>query len=465
VQPFPDAVAVLALQNGPDAIRLASGEAQLDLVGYGALNNPAYYELEPAQDAAAGFSLCRVPDGEDTDDNRSDFAALLPNPGAYNVPRRDLSINPDPLLVRVVEADAIAPVSCFVRNEGIHAIPANAFTTELWDSSRYDVRLLGTIPGCALDPGEQVNIEVQAVLPRGYHWLRGRLRLSGDERSRNDSIEFVMRAGTPPVLISEVMSYPANGSPQYVELFNGGSEEADCAGWFIRDAAHAPVPFPPLAIAPRGYSALTPDRSQLLSTFPAAGEGTIVQVDGSWPYFNHTGSGQYADSVEISDMFGFVVDRIAYPPQESTLRGRSIERVDLYPGNGKHTWILSSSPYGGTPGARNSVFRESPPSGGSIACSPNPFSLRDEVLLIELSTAEDVERVVVSVYDLSGMRLHEVGASARTPALFVWDGRGRNGSFVGPGIYLVVCEKFFRDGGKGVERVVVGCGEKRFGGK
>lgn len=465
VNPRPDAVVTLALQNGPDAIRLVSEEVQLDLVGYGALDDPSYYETSPAPDVTAGFSLGRSPDGGDSDDNLRDFAVLRPSPSAFNIPRRDLSIEADPRNPRIIDAGAALSISFLVRNDGTASIPEDAFTVELWDSNGSSSRLLDAVPGRALEPGERAAFGFQAGLPGGYHRLQGRLRLPGDERSWNDRVEFVVRAGTPPVLISEVMSYPASGCPQYVEIFNCGPEEIECAGWLIRDASHAPVPFPSLKMAPREYIVLTPERSQLLDCFSAANESSAYQIDGSWPYLNHTGSGPIADSVEIADKFGLAVDRIGYPPQESALRGLSMERVDLYPGTGKHTWILSSSPYGGTPGEPNSIVTESPPSGGSMACSPNPFSLRDEVLLIEISAAEAVERVVIAVYDLDGIRLRDVGSAERVPALFVWDGRGRNGSFVGAGIYIVACETYFRSGGMCVERVVVGCGENRIGRK
>lgn len=461
VRPVPDVIVRLAMQNGPDAIRLVRDDTPFDIVGYGPLDDPACYETEPAPDVEPGFSLARVPDGSDSGNNRRDFAGLTPSPGSRNIPRRDLSIAVDPLLSRIVTPNVAVPVSCLIRNNGTDTVAARAYKVEMRDSTGAVTRLLGLLEGSLLEPGGAERFEITAALEPGYHHIHGRVYLVGDERQRNDLTVFVMRSGGPPVVISEVMSYPAEGCPQYIELFNCGDNRIDCSGWTMRDAAHAPSPVSEMEIGPRAYAVLTPDRTALLEAFRAADPALVFQFGASWPRLNHSGTGRIADSVVTADRYGFAVESIAYPPQETEMRGRSIERVDLYPGSRLHTWVLSSSPHGGTPGESNTAFRDHPPAGRPLDCSPNPFEIGNEVLLVEVSAALPVKRVVVSVYDMRGVRLRELGSAGSVPALFVWDGRRRGGGYVDPGLYVVACEHYFQNGGRDVERVVIGCGYKR----
>lgn len=79
------------LQNGPDELILyldygGPDELEIDALAYGTIT--AYSgagEGNPAPDVAPGSSLARQPDGQDTDDNVSDFLEVVaPTPGAPN---------------------------------------------------------------------------------------------------------------------------------------------------------------------------------------------------------------------------------------------------------------------------------------------------------------------------------------------------------------------------------------------
>jgi hypothetical protein len=76
-------------QNGPDNILLKYDTTILDAVGYGNFSSPDTFfvgEGSPAPDQTQGTSLCRYPDGHDTDDNSSDFSlSTFLTPGTPNV--------------------------------------------------------------------------------------------------------------------------------------------------------------------------------------------------------------------------------------------------------------------------------------------------------------------------------------------------------------------------------------------
>lgn len=461
VDPHPDSIVQLNLQNGPDAVRLLKGGVQVDVLGYGPLDDPLYYEAGCAPDVPAGSSLGRIPDGRDTDDNLADFKQLKPSPGRLNLPLRDLSIHSDPGFERVVEPGEVSAISFIVRNDGIRNVEANEFALEVRDSSALSVELIAGIGGAAIAPGESWRFECPAALQYGYHWITASIRHPGDERPWNDSLTTVVRAGNPGVVISEVMSYPGDDCPQYIELYNCAGEPADPAGWRIRDCSHEPQAIADSArvLPSHAYAVVTHDAEGLAAAFVRLDPERVIEIEGTWPSLNHTGTASFADSIVITDRFGLAVDRAAYPPQESRTKGTSIERADLYPGERMHTWILSSSPEGGTPGGENSVFMERPPSGPGMTLSPNPFELGTEALLIEIPFLPRVERVVVAVYDIHGSVVREAGTACGLPAVFVWDGKRADGTDVDSGIYVVACEEFFAGNERRVERAVVGCGK------
>lgn len=75
----------VAMQNGPDAVRLlASGNVVVDQLVYeGEISGYGEGDFSPG-DLADADSLQRIPNGSDTNDNASDFSLLTPTPGVQN---------------------------------------------------------------------------------------------------------------------------------------------------------------------------------------------------------------------------------------------------------------------------------------------------------------------------------------------------------------------------------------------
>src|SRR5207249_1168951 len=99
VMPPPAAIVELALQNGPDAVRLVWPDGAVEVVGYGALTPAEYFCGAPAPDVASGLSLARVPDDADLGSNALDFRAATPSPGRANQPRRHVAWAPRSLAI------------------------------------------------------------------------------------------------------------------------------------------------------------------------------------------------------------------------------------------------------------------------------------------------------------------------------------------------------------------------------
>ena len=102
VTPAPGALSILktamAIQNGPDAVALVNvrDNSVLDALSYegastqGKLGNGTVLDIAEGDAAPADpgdGSLCRIPNGQDTDDNSADFSlSSTPTPGAANTP-------------------------------------------------------------------------------------------------------------------------------------------------------------------------------------------------------------------------------------------------------------------------------------------------------------------------------------------------------------------------------------------
>jgi hypothetical protein len=91
VTPAPDAIVNLALQNGPDAVRITWLDGASEVLGYGALTDSALSCGAPAVDAAS-LSLARIPDAANLGANARDFRPATPTPGRANLPARDLAV-------------------------------------------------------------------------------------------------------------------------------------------------------------------------------------------------------------------------------------------------------------------------------------------------------------------------------------------------------------------------------------
>lgn len=467
VTPPPDAVFELALQNGPDSIRLIDAQGTvLDVAGYGGLDDATYVERLGVAPVDAGQSIARTPDGRDTGDNAVDFQAATPTPGRRNVARHDAS----PALADDVAARSgrdragIERLAVEVANLGLNDIPPGAVTVVARDSSATGASEVGTARTASTIPAgdaERVVLEVALSEP-GYHWISIDTHYAPDERRANDRVSLVRRVGRPALLVSEIMSAPGAGCPQFVELYNAGDFTLDLTGWSLRDMRSKParIAADEFLLASRESVVISADPVAL--SVCAHTRARVFDVDGSWPSFNKSGSA-FADSVVVVDVLGIPVEGVAYPGVATGTTARSLERIDLFPPMAPRdaVWRLSRDS-GGSPGLANAGALEVAPR-TRCEVSPNPFfPTEGDLMRIAVAAVPGVASVVVRIYDPSGRRVREVGSATTFPAVVLWDGRCDGGEPVRAGVYVLACEAFGADGARvGVEKVVVGCATNR----
>jgi hypothetical protein len=463
VLPLPNGVTDLVLENGPDALRLVLDGMVHDRVGYGALSSPDAYETASAPDVAEGMSLGRDPDGHDTDNNAADFRALEPSPGRFNRPRRTVAVTPGPgtALSRALAEGAREDIRVFVVNHGLAPAGAGEVSVEVVDSIESAVEpVYAAVNPHVIPAGDSTEVTFTVALARGYHRLSVIAVYDGDDQPRDNALTLLRRAGEPSLLVSEVMSFPLEGCPEYVELYNAGDAAHRLAGLYLRDRAHDPVgvtPSPRL-VQPGEYVVVTEDRALLVGCSAFVDTSRVVEVQGTWPTLNQSGTGNEADSLVVLDHFLLPLDAIAYPPQPSESRGRSLERVDLYPGVRPHTWVLSDP--GGSPGRAHRRAISQRPHGGRVTVHPNPFDpTSGGELVITVPARSEPTRTWVQLFDVGGRRVFDFGSTTSLPFLFVWNGLDGQGRSVASGIYVIACEhRGLKTGARVVEKVVLGCG-------
>jgi hypothetical protein len=312
VTPAPEALVTLAIQNGPDAIRLVWPDGFAETLGFGELEHGEYFCGAPAPDAAAGLALARVPDDAGAGSNALDFRAQAPSPGRANQPGRDVQVEPGSLALAPErpEPGSTARITATIRNAGREALDAGSVTLVAQAAGLEARAGLG-----ALGPGEAAEAGVDlGPLPAGKHAVRLGAVLAGDEAPANDADSLLVRVGAGPLRLREIQYHPAGGEGEWVELANAGDAALDPAGYRIADRSGTTG-------APQGGTGEVPAeslvvfaqrRADLLARFPALEPARVWEVQ-PWPALNNGNDASgTADEVRVIEPDGTPSDVFAY---------------------------------------------------------------------------------------------------------------------------------------------------------
>ncbi|MHB8078662.1 MAG: lamin tail domain-containing protein [Candidatus Krumholzibacteriia bacterium] len=462
------ATATLALQNGPDALRLVRPGAGVDRLGYGALGAPEFYEGTPHPGVRSGQSLARRPDGRDTDDNATDWVARdLPTPGQPNFATRAVSVES-----LTAEPPALATagwpvtVALRLRNDGLEPLPAG-----LTRLLALPVREGAARPESTAAWLEAIGSGEARVL--SFTWTpaaegRRRLLLTTSPDSCGPGLSVPAgdyQVGPAGPYLSEVMAAPLPGGGEWVEVGNGGEQECalDALKWRDEDGAWRRLPA--RVLAPGELVVLTADLSRLLAWWRgAAREGDMacgaaslaeraLEPTGAWPSLNNSPpeGRAFADRLQLADSAGTVLDCVVIGADGLAVpAGRSLERAWLRPrGHPARNWGPSSAAAGATPGCPNALSLAAPPA-AAPALRPNPFvPAAGAVLHVQFALAGPECAWEARIFDLWGRHVRDLGGDALGPGArdAVWDGRDDDGEAVASGGYVVVVRRFAADGG------------------
>jgi len=441
-----DARAPLALQNGPDGVRLRSALGTVaDCVGWGDLEYAEYYETRPAPRVPAGSSLARTADGVDSDDNAADFRpAARCTPGQPNAPA---------LLLLLEEVRVEPPVLDGCHPGLLRVTIANGGTRPLaLDDLRWEIAapLLRVRPAGErlgeLAPGETraLSWELEVEGAGGA----GSLRVAVQGPSGAGGVaDILVRAGAGDVLISEIQYEPRPGECEWVELWNRSGESVDLGGWGLRDASgRTTIVVGPAPIEPGRCRVAVESEAAFTAVFPRAAEFVLARR-GAWPALNNSVDAErgYADEVVLIDADGLAVDYARYMPGGLDGRGVSLERW-VEGGRLVDPCALIPCPAsaGATPGEPPEMRSGLSGEGGALAPEPLLFFPdrpgAPRYCRIALSpAAAGPARVTADVFGLDGRRVATLVAGARAggPLLLSWDGTSAGGDQLPTGLYLI----------------------------
>ena len=220
------------------------------------------------------------------------------------------------------------------------------------DSLPRPENLWRTVAIGTLAPSDSLVLqEVLAGQGQGRRWIIVRASISGDEDATNNSSAISLLVGVKPrsVVINEIMYAPVGAEPEWVELYNTGTDTVDAAGWKISDSnVKNKVPFKgsKLCIDPSGYLLVSPDstvRSFFSISCPLA-VAAFLPLNNTSP-----------DAVVIYESGGSTMDSVWYKPSWGGTNGQSLERVDYGASSVDSSNWISSLP---TPGRENNAARK-----------------------------------------------------------------------------------------------------------
>jgi hypothetical protein len=440
VEPGPDYVTSLDLQNGPDGVRLSDGNSVVDVVGWGEPLFQEYYEGAPAPDVVSGLSLGRAPDCFDSGDNALDLIGSAPTPGTRNALGYDLSVAVPASSRRVFEAGADAVVDCVILNVGSLEVTAGSGTIGLFPEGQ--AAAVSEIPvDLALGPRDSTSLSLAwPHPPSGYYRAEVRLAFPADQDFSDNAARTSFRVGDAVnlLVINEVMHSPTDEQTEWVELVSVARGSVNVAGWGLGDGVerHDVSPDGTLSIPPGGYLLLVRDIEDV--EWP---DTCPVRTTDGWEALSSE------DVVCLTDEYGTPVDVVSYDRKWGGERGVSLERVRAdMPSQDARNWGGCVSPDGSTPGRANSISLSAAPSPGLLTLSPNPFTPngdgRDDRCVVRFELPVPRSTVRITVFDVVGRERgvlmdHEAVASRGE---LLWDGSDADGNTLPSGLYIISLE-------------------------
>ncbi len=420
VDPAPQAVVSLGLQNGPEALRIVRGEEILDLLGYGPELSLDLCEAWPAGDAPSGKSLARMPDGVDTNQNVLDFFARDPSPGALNDP--DLALDILSARLPIPPPGSGEAWTLRVEVENLGRLPWGEAPTLSVGSASMDLP--------RLEPGHSGNVDIRLHAPGpGPDEL---LIVAGGRDIPPDSLPLPYHVGFGPLLLSEVQFAPLTGRSEWVECL--APEGLSATGpWTLMDLSGASASFAPPALAPGERILLCQNREGVLQDHPGLPAARVLELD-PWPSLANLGESwewpPWTDGLRLRDETGLDSDGMLYHGEWITEKGRSLERLRLRAVSGASAWApcaLGSTPLAGPDPAAS-------PREGAWSLEPQPFDPAREV--VEFVLRENGEAARLRLFDAVGRPVQEIPGELSTGTLrLLWDGRDESGRDLPSGAY------------------------------
>jgi hypothetical protein len=282
----------------------------------------------------------------------------------------------------------------------------------------------------------------------------------------NTSLELPeVKAGLPlpPVenqlSINEILFDPRPGGVDYVELFNRGPGILNLQNIFLGNKQNGPAGSlikcseEPFLIFPGEYYVLTENSGIIEREYAVKDKQHILTLSSMPSFPDDQGLVLLMDSQgKELDLFSYLDD--FHFPLLSNREGVSLERIDpASPAQNPANWHSAATDAGyGTPGYRNSQFRQIDPVAGEININPLTFSPdqdgRDDQITIQYKFPDPGYTCSVIIFDHGGRPVKYLVRNnlCGTSGFFRWNGLDERTHSLPAGIYYLVMELFNLEG-------------------
>ena len=172
-----------------------------------------------------------------------------------------------------------------------------------------------------------------------------------DQNPYNDSLYVILQIGVRPksIIINEIMYFPENGEPEWIELYNNSEQEIDLFNWSISDVLITPVLkeiTEHYLLPPHSYLVIS--KSSSIYNFHRIIPAPVMEL-------NFANLNNDNDGIVLKDNRGITIDSVFYDFNFPGKKGYSLERIKFKtPSNDFSNWLPSVDLEQSTPGRINS---------------------------------------------------------------------------------------------------------------
>ncbi|MGZ8551326.1 MAG: lamin tail domain-containing protein [Chitinophagaceae bacterium] len=264
------------------------------------------------------------------------------------------------------------------------------------------------------------------------------------------------------VIINEILFNPRSNANDYVEFFNKSNKILDASKLFIANrnssgviSSISSLSTTPFYIFPGDYIVVTGDAENLALNYLVQRPESVLSLNSLPSFPDDEGfilllnqQGAVVDEVNYSDKWHFkLIDNA---------EGVSLERIDPEsPSQNADNWHSAASTAGyGTPGYKNSQFKNQQNIAATIEVTPKVFSPDndgfDDIATIQYKITEPGYIANITIFDATGRPVRNLvrNGTLSTNGYWTWDGLNDKGLKLPVGTYILFTEIFNLQGKK-----------------
>lgn len=240
------------------------------------------------------------------------------------------------------------------------------------------------------------------------------------------------------IVINEVLYQPANGNPEFIELFNNGNESINL-NCFSLIPGNNDFTFTGgnYSIEPSGYFVIYSDSVAPQGENNISLKGLTLSDNGNL--------------ISVKSLTGNTIDTLLYTPTLHNrfihnTRGISLERISPVNPATEGNWSSCADISGSTPGKANSLFTVTTDIAHGVQLDPNPFSPDadgfEDFTRINYSLNSDASVIRIKIFDDKGRLIRTLAEHhpAGKTGTILFDGKDDAGTSLRIGIYIVYFE-------------------------